>query len=87
MDSLIVDCSTCQVRGVGCSDCVISVLLEPFDPQAVSEPQAVFDTDEQAAVAALVESGLVPPLRLVTPDRGSDGAGESPGPHRRAAGW
>ncbi|WP_284548233.1 hypothetical protein [Aestuariimicrobium sp. T2.26MG-19.2B] len=47
----------------------------------------MFDTDEQAAVAALVESGLVPPLRLVTPDRGSDGAGESPGPHRRAAGW
>lgn len=62
MDSLIVDCSTCQVRGVECSDCIISVLFEP-----VEADRHLFDPDEQAAVAALIGSGLVPPLRLVRP--------------------
>ena len=57
--SLHVDCSSCAARGPACSDCVISVLLgapvEGID----------LDTEEQAALSALAESGMVPPLRLV----------------------
>ncbi|MGJ6981008.1 hypothetical protein ACSDQ9_10860 [Aestuariimicrobium soli] len=72
MDSLIVDCSTCQVRGVGCADCVMTVLFEPAETG-----HHHFDADEQAAVAALAGSGLVPPLRLVRPGPGAPG--EPPG--------
>lgn len=68
MDSLIVDCHTCLVRGVGCADCVISVLFEPADPA-----RHFFEPDEQAAVVALAGSGLVPPLRLVRPPSIEDG--------------
>jgi len=59
MDVLHVDCGTCVARGTTCSDCVVGVLLnasgDPLD----------FDPDEQAALEALADSGLVPPLRLV----------------------
>lgn len=62
METLHVDCGRCAVRGPACSDCVISVLLGmPGDrPMAVD-----LAGEEQAALAALAESGLVPPLRLV----------------------
>jgi len=52
---MLIDCSTCSVRGTGCSDCVVSALLGPPD----------LDAQEQAAVAVLARSGLVSPLRLV----------------------
>ncbi len=59
MDVLHVDCETCVARGPACGDCVISVLLG-------SPPQGVdLDHDERAALSALAEQGLVPPLRLV----------------------
>lgn len=62
METLHVDCNDCVVRGSGCSDCMISVLLGVPDgmPAAVD-----LGTDEQEALAALTGSGLVPPLRLV----------------------
>ena len=59
MESLHVDCDDCVARGPACGDCVITVLLGA-PAQGVD-----LDTDEQAALAALAESGLVPPLRLV----------------------
>ncbi len=59
MDTLHVDCDTCIARGPACGDCVITVLLGA-PTQGVD-----LNTDERAALAALAESGLVPPLRLV----------------------
>ncbi|MDO5500584.1 MAG: hypothetical protein Q4F67_12990 [Propionibacteriaceae bacterium] len=64
-----VDCSECAVRGSGCADCVISVLLG--EPEH-GEPTLELGQDERRALAALADSGLVPPLRLVrgvTPTR------------------
>ena len=59
MDVLHVDCSSCIARGPACDDCVISVLL--------GAPERGVDLDgaEQAALSALADSGLVPPLRLI----------------------
>lgn len=58
---MIIDCDTCEVRGKACGDCVVSFLTIP-----VRQPQPVeMDDDQAAAVDALVEGGLVPPLRLV----------------------
>ena len=57
-DVVHVDCDNCVARGPACGDCVITVLLgHPGDWH--------LDSDEQAALAALADSGLVPPLRLV----------------------
>ncbi len=60
---MIIDCDSCQMRGLACSDCVVSVLLAPT-------PR--LDGDQRDAIDALAEAGLVPPLRLVvgpdTPD-------------------
>ena len=59
MGTLHVDCDSCVARGPTCEDCVISVLLG-------SPPQGVdLDHDERAALSALADQGLVPPLRLV----------------------
>ena len=55
-----IDCDTCVVRGLACHDCVVTVLLGP-------PPELSFDDDERAALDVLAQSGLVPPLRLVTP--------------------
>lgn len=63
--SVLVDCDTCLVRGLACHDCVVTVLLGP-------PPELSFDADEQAALAVLADSGLVPPLRLVTPMAGPE---------------
>ena len=52
---MLIDCTTCSVRGAGCADCVVSALLGPPD----------LDAEEQAAVAVLAKSGLISPLRLL----------------------
>lgn len=58
-DSIHIDCDSCVVRGTGCADCVVTVLL--------GAPPGVFvDPDEARALDVLAASGLVPPLRLVT---------------------
>lgn len=56
---MIIDCDSCEVRGLACGDCVVSALL--------GAPPAEFDEGESAALEALADSGLVPPLRLVVP--------------------
>ena len=58
MDVLHVDCDSCVARGPACGDCVISVLIGT--PGRVD-----LDPNEQAALSALADSGLVPPLRLI----------------------
>ncbi len=58
MDVLQIDCATCRVRGPACADCVMTALLGPID-------DVCLDEQEQAALAVMAQSGLLPPLRLV----------------------
>ncbi|OCB59080.1 hypothetical protein A5677_15575 [Mycobacterium malmoense] len=53
---VVIDCDDCAVRGPGCRDCVVSVLLRV--PETLLE-------DECAALAVLADAGLAPRLRLV----------------------
>ena len=59
MDVLHVDCDRCLARGPACDDCVITALL------GAPVKGVDLDSDEQAALSALADSGLVPPLRLI----------------------
>jgi hypothetical protein len=59
MASLHIDCEACVARGPTCEDCVVTVLL------GAPTSRLDLDSDEQAALSALAESGLVPPLRLI----------------------
>jgi hypothetical protein len=61
---VIIDCDSCEVRGLACGDCVVTALLGA-PPTGVE-----LDETERAALGALAESGLVPPLRLVLPLNG-----------------
>ncbi len=58
--STTIDCETCQVRGLRCGDCVVTVLLG-------APPHGGFDDEETRALEALSQAGLVPPLRMVGP--------------------
>lgn len=58
---MLIDCETCSVREIACSDCVVSVLLG-----APHEDGRTLDPAERAAIGVLAGSGLVPPLQLVT---------------------
>jgi hypothetical protein len=57
---MLIDCETCAAPAHACADCVMTVLLER-PPVAVE-----LDDSEEAAIGALAEAGLVPPLRLVS---------------------
>ncbi len=57
---MLIDCDTCQVRGIGCGDCVVSVILGG-PPEGVE-----LDATERAALAVLADAGMVPRLQLVT---------------------
>ncbi|HEX5254514.1 MAG TPA: hypothetical protein VFW69_11680 [Mycobacterium sp.] len=61
---VVIDCDECAVRGPGCRDCVVSVIL--------GVPDTLLQ-DERAALEVLAEVGLAPRLRLVPirRDRGS----------------
>jgi len=63
-DPVIIDCDDCAVRGPGCRDCVVSVLL--------GVPESLLE-DERAALEVLAEAGMAPRLRLV-PIRRNPGA-------------
>ncbi|ALR11520.1 hypothetical protein BST43_25230 [Mycobacteroides saopaulense] len=60
---MLIDCDDCAMRGPGCEDCVVSVLL--------GVPQTLAD-DERAALAVLAEAGMAPKLRLVPIQRTYD---------------
>jgi hypothetical protein len=53
---VVIDCDDCAVRGPGCGDCVVSVLL--------GVPETLLQ-DECAALEVLADVGLAPRLRLV----------------------
>lgn len=56
---MIIDCDGCTARGPACGDCVVTVLL------GAPPEGAQLDETERAALAALADGGLIPPLRLV----------------------
>ena len=59
---MIIDCDTCEVRGIDCADCVVTFLTIGVRP---AQPVVELDDAASAAVHALSAGGLVPPLRLV----------------------
>lgn len=55
----ILDCSDCERRGVDhCEDCVVAYLLDH------GEEAVVFNLDEERAIRALGEGGLLPQARF-----------------------
>ena len=66
-EPILVDCDTCAVRGHGCSDCVVTVLMG-------APPEVQVDAEEQRALEVLAASGLVPPLRMVAATDSKDSA-------------
>jgi hypothetical protein len=58
-DPVLIDCDRCSVRGTGCGDCVVTVLL------GGPPPGVTLNEEERRAVEVLAAAGLVPPLRLV----------------------
>lgn len=65
---MLIDCDACVMKGPGCQDCVVTVVLAFSTERAGSAEPAGglrIDDDERAALDALAGSGLVPPLRLV----------------------
>ncbi len=55
-----VDCNRCPVRGIGCGDCVVTILLGPPSELDLAP-------DERRALDVLAQAGLVPPLRHLRP--------------------
>jgi hypothetical protein len=68
---VLIDCDSCEVRGLACGDCVVTALLGA-PPEGV-----VLDDEERRALDVLAGSGLVPPLRLV-PAEGAAASEERP---------
>lgn len=62
-EPVVIDCDDCAVRGPGCRECVVSVLLGV--PETLSY-------EEQVALETLAEAGLAPRLRLVPVRRNRD---------------
>lgn len=52
---MIANCDRCELRGIACADCVVSVLPEGQDGIGPAE---------RRALQVLADAGLVPPLRF-----------------------
>jgi len=61
MKTIKIDCARCLASRSSCDDCVVGFLLG-------AGPTPTLNAEEQAALAVLSRSQLVPPLRLVQPD-------------------
>jgi len=61
IEPVVIDCDSCVLQGVGCGDCVVSVLLDA--------PENLLG-DERAALEVLADAGLAPRLRLIPVRRG-----------------
>ncbi len=92
---MLIDCDSCAVRGPACRDCVVNVLLgapaarhtghtHPTEPVSTPGPGIDLDRSEQAAIAVLAGSGLIPPLRLVARPVDPDEAGAANWDHEPA---
>lgn len=62
-EPVVIDCDECAVRGPGCHECVVSVLL--------GVPETLLQ-DERAALEVLADAGMAPRLRLVPIRRNGD---------------
>jgi len=63
---MLIDCDACAARGPACEDCVVTVLLGAPPVRRAGDAAGIdLDGNEQAAIAVLAGSGLIPPLRLV----------------------
>jgi hypothetical protein len=56
---MLIDCSSCIMRDIACSDCVVTALLGPM-PESLDPHKDVLDV--------LATAGLVAPLRLIKGD-------------------
>lgn len=84
VDTILVDCDRCEVRGDACTDCVISVLFgAPPVAAPVDASVADWDADEQRAIDALIAGGLVSGLRLLPVVPGAERPESRPGSARR----
>lgn len=54
--TMLIDCSSCVMRDIACSDCVVTALLGPM-PESLADHKEVLDV--------LATAGLVAPLRLI----------------------
>lgn len=54
---MILDCASCVMKDLACSDCVVTMLLGPIDG-SVTNHQDVFEV--------LANAKLTAPLRLIT---------------------
>jgi hypothetical protein len=85
---MIIDCDSCEVRGLACGDCVIGVLLGapgPVDRHSEDSglpsgaPIVQLDAPERHALDVLAAQGLIPRLRLVaTPQRRASSDADAP---------
>jgi hypothetical protein len=55
---MLIDCDSCAMRDIACTDCVVTMLLD-----GSGRPE--LDDDECRAVDLLSGVGLVAPLRLI----------------------
>jgi len=60
---MLIDCSSCIMRDIACSDCVVTALLGPM-PDSLESHKDV--------LSVLATAGLVAPLRLVRGDSNLD---------------
>ena len=63
---MLIDCDQCQMQGTHhCRDCVVTLLLRDSE----EETAIVFDAEEERAVRALAQVGLVPEIRMARKPR------------------
>jgi hypothetical protein len=63
---VLIDCDSCAMRDIACSDCVVTMLLaQPRQSGESLDGYVDLDEAEQQAVDMLCAGGLVSPLRLV----------------------
>lgn len=60
---VLVDCTTCPVRGVRCDDCMVTAMQPAADGSPDDLP---LDRAERAAVAVFVAAGLVDAAEAAT---------------------
>jgi len=53
---MLIDCASCVMRDIACSDCVVTALLGPM-PASLNDHKDVLDV--------LAGAGLISPLRLI----------------------
>ncbi|MEV5706914.1 hypothetical protein [Actinoallomurus sp. NPDC052274] len=63
---MLIDCAKCELRNVGCADCVVTMM------PAIPESGLDIDPLERRALGILAAEGLIPPLRMtISVDRAS----------------